>query len=482
MDENINNTAPNNSQESNPQLPKVSTENNITAPANSVQSPAETAPVPTSNNHQTTEPNSVTSKPVTGSPPSDKKNNLVNKIIIGMAVVGVGIAAYVFGVYLPNTPENVWSRSLDNTGDGFKKVLDEFAKEDKIKNIEKSQVSIDATAKSANYDFNGSANSKFNSQESNSNLKFDAQANGESIKFNLDVITKLPEKSYFPNIYFKFSGLDDIANSTGYATYASLLDDKWIRISSEYLKQFSSVTSTNPEENNEPITSADVAQYINTFADQTNEYIFTNNPEKAVLVNKGYQGEEETEGVKTFKYTVGVNKDNAKKYCVSLTNAILDLPATKKFTSMSDEDIAREKGKTEEDCNQQIKDIEDDYTFDVWINKSQKLLHKARFYESKQDKTTYTDVGQIYKGGDEIELFINYYDESESSEAKLNTKLNTKTFTSTGVFTAEKKGDNGYEVNAKLEIKPYDGEIEAVEPKDFTDFEKLIQQFFGGGF
>lgn len=425
--------------------------------------------------------------PITTTPPSPAQKRKISKsslILSGIIGVALSIAAYLFFFYLPSTPESVWSSGLGNSGKAIDAVLNNFLEEENYAKLTKSEVNIKADANWAGYDFIGSFNSKFDESKAANNLSVDLSNPSEAdqnFKFNLDLIASIKEGSYFPNIFFKLTGLDSFAAETEYSEYTKLIDDKWIRVSSEYLDETagSYITGLAKDDEPEQITSADVADYTRTSVKIFREYVFTDSPEKAVINNDGFITDEELEGLKTYKYNASLNPENMKKFCVELTNSLLGLPATKKLSGMNDEEVAKEKKDTEEGCNKQVERMEDGTSFLIWMDADHKLLHKIRIFADQADKTSYVDIGQVYQSSKELNFFTNYYDESEQIESKFNFSLNTETYTSTGTVSVTKKTDNGFEANLSIEIKPLESDVPADEPADYTDIQEILDQMFG---
>ncbi len=152
---------------------------------------------------------------------------------------------------------------------------------------------------------------------------------------------------------------------------------------------------------------------------------------------------------------------------------LADLAIAKKLSD--EKGIQKAKNGGGEDCTKDSELTKEGYTFDMWINAKYKLIHKIRAYD-ETDKTKYTEVGQIYKGGKNLNFFASTHDDSNKSDMKLVMELDTGSLTSKGTFTAASKEDNGYDVKATIEIKPYSGEIKVTKPTGTIDIQTILNE------
>src|SRR5690606_10369733 len=121
--------------------------------------------------------------------------------------------------------------------------------------------------------------------------------------------------------------------------------------------------------------------------------------------------------VKAYHYKAALNQDHLEDYCVALSHAVLSTDAYKNVTGLTDDEIADEKDRAKEGCKTQAGDtVKDTKTFDLWIDSKYKLIHKVRLYDPNDSKI-YTEIGQLYKGGDKLSLFVAVHDDSATTQA-----------------------------------------------------------------
>lgn len=396
-----------------------------------------------------------------------------NKFLLAGSAMGLvtllGLG-YVFGFYLPNKPANVFQTGLNRTGDNLTKLVHTFTEKEQLEKIKNTQVLATAEASSSDFNFNGAFDVKLSKSKSDGSLDIQLRSTGEDErKLNFKFLSDLPENKRFPNMYFQVNGLRSLGLDSFIQDYLTF-DGKWIAVDSDYLESISGGVTPKNREN---VTSEDVAGFIRIISDTTNEYLLTANKDKAVLENKAFIGKETTDGIKAFRYEVVVNKAHAKDYCKAMSERVLSHPLYKKMANLDDADVDKEKKNIDKDCDNQVESsIQDNMKLEMWVDAKYKLVHKLRIYENK-DNEAYTELGQIYKGGDKISFFINYHE--KSSDATFTADVDIKALTSKGEFTW--KGGGSYAVNAKItfEAKPYDGEVKADRPDGAIDVREVLK-------
>lgn len=409
--------------------------------------------------------------------PPSKKNLLVVAAVVALFA---GVGGYIFGFYLPNQPDNVWNSGLKNSGKAITKVVDDLTAKDRVELLKKTEIVVSAEVNGAGYDFTGSANSKLDGDKSVTTSKL-STSDKSDLKMNLqlDLLADVPEGKIYPDIYFKIAGLKSLGEDSLFASF-NKYDDKWISVSSTYLESLYE-QEEKPKEKQEPINSGDVTDLAKAVSEVSNEYLFTSNKDKAVLVNKGYKGKETVDGVDTFRYEVTVDKAHAKDYCKALSNRLLDLAIAKKLSGGDTEALKKEKESVEKDCNRDVDDsIKEGEVLEAWVNTKYKIMHKIRKYNGS-DKTIYTEVGQIYKGGSSLSFFTNYHDDGEKSDVKFVMDVDTKTIVSKGTLTMTQKGDDSYDAKVTLEVKPYKGDVKVEKPTGAIDIQVIMEELGFGG-
>jgi hypothetical protein len=253
-------------------------------------------------------------------------------------------------------------------------------------------------------------------------------------------------------------------------------EGKWISVTSEYLESFVKEESGQDEKQPE-FTQNDAAELAKALSKPTQDYLFSSDPEKAVLVQKSFEGTEEVDGITANHYIVGPNKENLKKYCQATIEAVYATEAYKKLSQTKPERIDEEKQKAIKECNEGIDaDIKEEDTFDMWINKGNKLIYKIRFTD-KKESGTYVEIGQTYKKGDVLPMFIAAHSDKDKYDGRFTLEYNSKSNVTKGEFKLELKGDSPddtYNAKANFEFKPFDGDVTIEAPKDAIPIEQVL--------
>jgi hypothetical protein len=412
------------------------------------------------------------------SPGSSRKKLFIitgaSSVLLIALILGV-----VFGYYLPNKPENAYKTSLERSGKAINKIIEQSTTKDKLEQIKKSEFAGTLDISSKDGSVNGTFNTKLDPTKSDNSIDVKLkQKDKPDQTFGVKILTDLPKDKRFPNTYFKLTGFKDLGLDSfvpGVGDY----DGKWISVDSDYLESLSSAFIPPAEQKNkENVSAEEVAHLIKTVDDVTNEYVFTSDPTKTVIENRGYLGKEKTEeGVNAFHYNVGINKDHALAYCKALSDKFLSESAVKKIADMDDTQIADAKKSASDDCDTSAKDPQNDETFEMWVDAKYKVIHKFRFYEDVKKKDSYTDFGQVYKGGDKLALFSHFHQDKDNLNIKFTLDVDIKGNNSKAEITGGQDGDNSFTGKASLSAKPYNGELNVSKPDGAIPIKDVLAKF-----
>ncbi|QQS18731.1 hypothetical protein IPL68_01455 [Candidatus Saccharibacteria bacterium] len=121
--------------------------------------------------------------------------------------------------------------------------------------------------------------------------------------------------------------------------------------------------------------------------------------------------------------------------------------------------------------------------FDVWIDAKYKLVHQVRVPAEQGNDKVYTEFGQLYKGGDDLSLFVRYHDGGENP---YDVKSSLDTNTSTGVTTAKldassPKNDessfmSAFALNMTFKAEPLKQKVEQTIPTETVPFTELLNK------
>lgn len=405
--------------------------------------------------------------------PRKRKKKLF--IISGVAILLLATTGFVFGYYLPNQPENVYKTGLSRTGKALSSIIDGATEQDKLSKVEKSELSGKLTATYRDQTVNGNFSVKLDKTTSNGHFEYGYKFSDGEQKILADFMTRLDEKSTYPDVYFRISGLQEITDL--FMPSLSAYNNRWIAVESAYLENLTKDFAVDEPKNRENVSADEIASLIKSVNDVTNEYVFTSDSSKAVIEKKSYVKKEKTsEGVTAFRYKVGFNAQHLVAYCKAVVNKTATEPAFKKLLNINDKEVEELKDDGLKGCDDVGKDTDPDYTFDMWIDSKYKLIHKLRFTD-KDKSDPYFEVGQIYKGGDKVSLFVNSVSEKDKADMKLTVDLDLKNMTSTGKFTANLDISGPIKIDGELSAQPYEGEIKVEKPADAAPIDEVIKAF-----
>jgi len=454
-------------------ITESSTPQSIASPEITTTTPVDTNPAPSPATVPSGTPESTvsfSSQKLSQTKSRGKKPLLI--ISAAVALVILGAAGYVFGLYLPNKPENIWSASLDRSGKALDRVVEKTADKSTLESIKKSDVSASLDISSQDLHYTGELDIKYDSANTNGKLVVKDEKNAPGKELAVEFLSKLEAGKTYPDAFLKVNGITDL----GFDALLPGIDkyqNKWIAMDSKYLDQ---VLGTQTEAKDQQITADDVAELAKKAAEPTTDYIFSSKADKTVLKLNSVVGEEEVDGRKTIHYKAEIDRNHAKDYCKALVEAVFSTNFYKK-TLAEGTDEEKDKQSTVESCQKSVdQDFKDGETYDVWVDKKYKLIYKVRLYDT--NTKTYLDIGQTYKGGDDFGFFAVYNDPDSKSEVKVEITSNMKTNQTTGTIAAVfGAGDSKIEGSLKMTAKPYDGEVKVDAPKDTIPLEEILSAF-----
>jgi hypothetical protein len=396
-------------------------------------------------------------------------------IALALALVG----GYVFGLYLPNTPPNVYETGINRSGKALNALITSATEQKQLESYDTSSIKGSVVAKLGEEGtYSGDFTTTFDKTAMNGGLNVQLTAKDEPTKtISLKAMSKLASGSMYPDAWFQFTGLE----SSGLSDFAPGIADyegKWISVSSDYLKSLGANYGVAGGDNTkEEVTAADIAELARTSATVTQQYLFSSEPTKAVLIQKSYVGKERMDGLTTYHYKIGINTNHAKDYCVALSNAVLSTKAAKKLSGSGDKEIADGKQSAEKDCPKLVSEsVKSGDTYDMWIDGKYKLIHKIRIYD-KNDKKSYTDVGQTYLGGDKLSLFTNFHDDKNMTDGTFTLDTNIKAAKTSGVLTIKSNDkDSPYDVTVKLSAEASSKPVSITPPSSSIPIQDILKK------
>lgn len=441
------------------------------------------------------EPESVESPSlVTLSTPPKKSNFSKKKLVLAVLAVlfifgGGSVAAYV-GLVVPNTPENVWSKSLSNTAAGYAKLV-EYQEANKDKTTTKVNGTYNINASDTPIDGSYS----FEGDQKTSKSQMNVGILGTRVK--AEVLTEITEASQYPDVYMRAEGIkpfDGIISeaSPEYAGILASADGQWYSIDHSLFDQI--LGSQAPDGVELDFNQEDLNSMLTVVGNTTKKYVLTDDESLSVLDASEFVAKETVDNRELYHYKVGLNKDNLKKYVAELKDEVSKTEFYKTLQPEGSELVDLE------EVNKSIDKIESSSKADVWVDSSTKLIRSIRFSD-KEDANNYLEIGLKYNGGTEFPFYIKVIDKGSGAidlTATLNTDNNTvlfdakiKTGSDYSAVSVETKGDFSFTNEAVTIEKPTDTksifELFGINPEDaatgllgaFTDTPNPEPDYYG---
>lgn len=409
--------------------------------------------------------------------PAPKKSKKKLFIIIGSIVALILLVlAYIFFIFIPSKPENVFKTGLNRSGFIVKLISDQANKPENTKKLEKTAFKGTISYTGNESSLSGTLDAKFNNTNANAKLtgKFNEKGQPEKT-ISIDTISTSDPKNPLPDIFVKVIGIKALQldeSIPGISDY----EGKWLTIDKSVWEK-AGLSNESSLSNQSSLSSEDSAQLSKVIIDVTREFVLTADPKKAVFENRKYIGKEKTEGITAHRYVVGFNKQNTQSYCEKLLNSVYDTKAFSKITDAKASEIANLKKDTTKNCqNFVMNSIKSDSQFEMWVNSSSKLIYKVRI-KSKDSPKNYLDIGNTTKGRDQITLFANYYSDSPKSVLKFKLTTDVPSSKTSGSITYSDDNKNNFK--ATIEFAPYDGKIDSKAPAGAVPASEVIDKILG---
>lgn len=465
-----------------------------------------------------------------GQPPK-KKRSSKKPLFISVAaalIVLAGSAAFIFGYYLPNTPERVWSTGLDRTGDQMTAIVEMFQDPKAVEAFDKTKATltgtITGTSYGESYDYEINVDSLSDDATSQSMAGLTMQSSENDYDVSADVRTALPDDALFPNIYFKLSGISSLGLDI-YLPDISKLDNQWIAIEQDFIEEMLADhieamqrSSDSDSDGLQNVTNEDIVSIVADINEVTQDYIFTSDSEKSVIIMESFVSTEKTEGIDANHYKAKINRDNATRYCEAVVDKLTTSDGLKKLYG-DEESFTEVMKEAKDDCDDYDPDFDWNRTFDIWIDKNNKIFHKIRVYEDLDKKNqgyrdskaecvanhhnieervnaycsyyddlilegeSYYDVGQVFEGEGKFVLFSNFVTDTNKtkSNGRATFSIDAKSLEiggSVGYSTKNLDNDDSSEVKVTIVSEPYAGEIDSSKPEGAISIREAIGIFY----
>jgi hypothetical protein len=444
-----------------------------TSPATPV-TPAETPAAPA----EPAQP-AVSTPVVNGSaavPPasSNKKRWLLPAIIAGVVILLA--AVYVFAFYLPNTPANVYSASLKNSGKAVDKLIEYVQEQDTAK---QQGVTFDGTLKSSggSTNFDASLNGSFD-KNANGTLAVKADVSGEHMTVDVRSVKESGNKT--PDVYLQVQGMQQLLAAYGLGD----LDGKWVSIDhtliDSYVSQAKQMADSTAGSDVATATLSPTVDQINDAISKVQtvnrQYLFTDDSSKAVLTKQQFVGKETHNNRPVNHYKVGINKDHLQAYVAALKTA-LDSSKLNDWSKKANDGKSLSEVMNWNELEKEVKSANPS-TFDLWTDNKTKLVSAIQFTDTSDGvKAT---IAQNYTGGDVYPFSISMTNPKDKTEnvtfgVTVDTKANKYTMT-VDTPTNDNDGKLSFKLNMALSDKP----VKVSAPSGATSINDVLGGLFGG--
>lgn len=402
--------------------------------------------------------------PVTVS--SGGKKKWLIPVLAGGAALILLAGGYVFGMYLPNRPEAMFSKSLEYSGVAADKLIEYANKTESSKaatldgtmSVKSSGASMDATIKGES--------------DSSGNAMLTMNSNIAGQKMTADITIVDTQQSDNPDIYLKVSGVKELLTQMGSAQLAAL-DGQWISVDhtlmDTYQKQMEESTGTSLSGTPTPEQLRDAmakAQQVNK------EYIFTSDANKSVVTYQKFVGKETKNGREVNHYVAGYDKAHLKAYVEALGKALdgskLNEWAKQQAGGKNVSDSLRI-----DELKSAIDKEKGGETFDLYVDLKTRVVQSVVF--TSTDNKQKLSITQNYTGGDvyPFELGVESTDADKPGKFVLGMSVNTKS----DELGLKLNGDmTGTTIVGDFKIVPSDKTVKVVVPTGAKPVTEIMKQ------
>lgn len=403
------------------------------------------------------------------------RSKKITAIIAAQIIVILLVVGGVFGYYLPNRPGAVWNTGLDRSGQALDKLLAQATGKQQLESFKKSQIDASLSVNAEGGSFKGDFTGRFDQSKADGNLNVSVDTGGNSEKLAMKYISILASGATYPDFYIQLNGIKALG-ADSFVPGVSDYDGKWISVDSNYFKSLGLPVPT-PGQNSDSnkINAGNVSELIRAVSSVSKDYILTSNKDRAVIKQVKFVGKEKTDGISTYHYIAAIDRDHAKDYCKALYEKVSTTAIYKNFNSNNQDKINKSKESDIKACQDYDTNIKTN--FDLWVDAKYKLIHKIRIPDDT-NKQAYTEVGQNYKGGDDISFFVNYHDGKSPVDINLTFSTNTKSIDSKGELTVKGgKGSSVYDGKVTFDIKPLSGDLNIEKPANSIPIQEIFNKY-----
>ncbi len=418
--------------------------------------------------------NLMTQPPAQSAVPARSRRKKVVAVFAVLAIV-LGVTGYTFGLYMPNRPEQIWQVGMTRSGQAFEQFVHDATDAGTGQAYEAARLTGKLELSGKDQKYGGTISSVLSPNKSDNEMRLalkDGQGKDQNV--SLKLLSQLPDGAAYPNTFLKYSGLAPLGFD---ALLPGIRDfeNTWISVPSDYVQSLLPVDQTKPA-SKARLTQKDAAALGKIMTASSREFIFTNDPAKAVLVPRQFIGTEQLEdGLLANHYKVGFHRQHALSFCEALSSRLAAAEAYRKLPGAKGDRTADKKQMLSACKDEFANKIDDKDSLDLWIDKKYKLVRKVRVSDQKNVKN-YLEIGHAYKGGDTVPLFLTLHSDAEKYEGRMDMTINRTTNVVTGGMFYRSKGKVPFGVTATMELKPYKGELTVARPAAVVSVAEVLKK------
>jgi len=404
--------------------------------------------------------------------PTPAKKSLIKKLIkpgIALVVIVGGAAAFYFGYWM--NPSVIYGQSLKDTGTVYSKLISYVDTQSKV-TYKGAKISGDLNYVTGGATITGNLTEQ--SSGTNSTASFTTSFAGKKIDFEARSVTASGQKT--PDVYIQLTGVKDLglADSLGVSPeQVAAVDGKWIVIDHTVIDalktQIQAQLTANGSANKPSLSKTDIISAAKDFGTVNNQYVFTSNKSKSVTKVIKNIGFETINGHKTYHYKVGFVKANVKSYITAIRDSLQKDSLGKWATAQTGQSVNDLIGYN--DLEKSADNIKATDTIDVWSDTSSRIIYKVRVSDPTNAATNYVDVGLDYKNSDSLPFFMNFVDNTDSTNktavnvlATINPKANSLAGKISFNATDSTDSTNNTSLVANLSVQPTNDALNLTAP------------------
>jgi hypothetical protein len=427
---------------------------------------------------------------VTSTLPKKKSASRLMIPIIAGIVLAAGVGAAAFNAGAQNSPDKIWKDALSNTAYSYDAVLADATNDQSRSLIFDGSFKLKSPI---------AADGQMKGRWSNKNTVLEGSTGLSGLRVGSEIRSIVADGNDVPDVYVYLDGLDIVQGLLGSAQpqLGSLIEQvngQWIAIDRTLIDRGLTQLEQDTAFNTEVLMLSrdNINEISRSSAKVIKDYLLTTDSDKAVFQiadeqSEG-QGEEEFEGVLTYKYIVTVNKDNLKSFAVAYKDALKNTQFDEYIASTSYD------GETFEELIEfdQIIEVIDSIDFsetqnEAWVDLDNRLVRNIRISPTDQGtkKGSYIEFALLYDGGKTLPFTFSINSAADEKvedgiDATFGAEYNQEDSSVALSFNIAGSLDGqDIDIEAELSITPSDEDVSVEKPTGAKNILEIVGQLQG---